>query len=121
MKIEGKTYILDFDGKTLTMSGKISVMPEEYRKMDEFFEKVIQSVSESRKDENGTAELIVDLRELIFLNSSGIKTLCVSLVMEADEVEGFGMKILCSRSLDWQVDAMPAFEDLMDNLEIVFE
>ncbi len=115
MKIEGKTYKLDFDeGRTLKISGKISEKPEEYKKMDSFFEKVIETVSELR-------ELTVDLRELIFINTSGIKAFCVSLLMEADEVEGLRMKILCNRSLDWQVDAMPAFQNLMDNLEVVFE
>ncbi len=91
-------------------------MPEEYEEIEDFFETVINEVSE----ENLT-ELILDLRALTFLNSSGIKTICVSLVMEADDVEGLRMKILCSNSFTWQVETIPTFKDLIDNLDIVFE
>ncbi len=117
MNIEGKNYKVHFNGKdTLTMSGKLAAMPEEYEKIDDFFENVIDMASKAN-----TAELILDLRELIYLNSSGIKTLCVSLVMEADDAEGLYLKILCNNSLTWQVETLPTFKDLMDNLEIVFE
>ncbi len=98
------------------MSGKLAAMAEDYEKIEDFFEKVLNEVIVTK-----TSELILDIRELTFLNSSGIKTLCVSLVMDADEVEGLHMKIQCNDSLTWQVETIPTFEDLMDNLEIVFE
>ncbi|MDM8539444.1 hypothetical protein QUF90_00010 [Desulfococcaceae bacterium HSG9] len=117
MNIQGKNYKVHFDGKgTLSMSGKLAAMPDEYQKIDDFFESVIDAVSEAN-----TMELVLDLRDLIYLNSSGIKTLCVSLVMEADDAEGLHLKILCNNSLTWQVETLPTFKDLMDNLEIVFE
>lgn len=117
MKIEDKGYKVNFDGKgTLIMSGKIAAMPEEYEKMEIFFEKVIDAVSKAN-----VTELVLDLRELVFLNSSGIKVICVSLVMEADDVEELHMKILCSNAFTWQVETLPTFRDLMDNLEIIFE
>jgi len=117
MNIQGKNYKVNFDGKgTLSMSGKLAAMPDEYEKIEDFFESVIDAVSEAN-----TMELVLDLRELIYLNSSGIKTLCVSLVMEADDAEGLYLKILCKNSLTWQVETLPTFKDLMDNLEIVFE
>ncbi|MDM8551572.1 hypothetical protein QUF72_15905 [Desulfobacterales bacterium HSG2] len=117
MNIEGKDYKVSFDGRgTLTMSGKLAAMTEEYEDIEDFFEKVIEEVSEAN-----TTELILDLRELTFLNSSGIKTICVSLVMEADDVDGLCLKVLCRNSLTWQVETVPTFKDLMDNLEIVFE
>jgi len=117
MKIEGTDYKVEFDEwGTLAMSGKLSAMPEEYEMIEAFFEKVLDAVSEAN-----IPELILDLRELVFLNSSGIKAICVSLVMEADEIDGLRMKIFCSNSLTWQVETLPTFTDLMDNLEIVFE
>ncbi|MDM8538222.1 hypothetical protein QUF70_15825, partial [Desulfobacterales bacterium HSG17] len=68
MKIEGKGYNVDFDGKgTLIMSGKLAAMPEEYEKIEEFFEEILEKISDAN-----ITELIFDLRELIFLNSSGI-------------------------------------------------
>lgn len=117
MKIEGKGYKVDFDSKgTLAMSGKLAAMPDEYEKIEAFFEKVLAEISKMN-----ITELILDLRELTFLNSSGIKAVCVSLVMEADEAEGLHLKILCRDSLSWQVETIPTFKELMDNLEIVFE
>ncbi|MCP4119898.1 MAG: hypothetical protein GY737_31785 [Desulfobacteraceae bacterium] len=117
MEIEGNGYKVVFDGKgTLAISGKLAAMPEAYEEMELFFERVLYAVSESNQ-----TELILDLRQLVFLNSSGIKTVCVSLVMEADEVEGLHLRILCSNSLTWQVEAIPTFKELMADLEIIFE
>ncbi len=117
MNIEKENYQVRFDEKgILTMSGKLSAMPEEYEEIEDFFEKVLDAVSEANM-----TELVLDLRELSFLNSSGIKTICVSLVMDADDLEGLHMKILSSDAFTWQVETIPTFKDLMDNLEIVFE
>ncbi len=117
MDIEGKKYQVSFHGGgTLKMTGRLAAMPEEYKKIEEMFENVIEKISES-----GMTELLLDLRELVYLNSSGIKTVCVSLVMEADDVEGLHLKILCKESLTWQVESIPNFKGLMDNLEIIFE
>jgi len=116
MTIEGKNYKLDFDGKdTLTMSGKLSAMPEEYEKIEVFFEQVLDAATAK------TSHFVLDLRDLVFLNSSGIKSICVCLVMEADEIPGLHLKILCKKALTWQVETIPTFKDLMENLEIVFE
>lgn len=117
MNIKGNSYRVDFDGQsTLTMSGKLAAMPEEYEKIEDFFENVLNAISQA-----GINQLFFDLRELTFLNSSGIKTICVSLVMAADDLEGLHLKILCNRSVTWQIETIPTFKDLMDNLEIIFE
>ncbi|SLM28076.1 conserved hypothetical protein [Desulfamplus magnetovallimortis] len=121
MNIQGNTYEVSFDGKgTLVISGKLAAMPEEYEKMELFFEKVLDTFVNDWA-EGATKELLLDLRALTFLNSSGIKTICVSLVMEADDVEGLHLRILCSESVTWQVETVPTFRDLMENLDIVFE
>lgn len=117
MNIEGNSYLVKFDGKgTLTMSGKLAAMPEEYEEIEAYFEKVLVVLSD-----NKISELVLDLRTLSFLNSSGIKSLCVSLLMEADDVEGLHLTIRCSKSVTWQVETIPTLKELMDNLEIVFE
>jgi len=122
MNIKGDNYKVHFDGKrTLTMSGKLAAMPEEYDKIEDFFEKVLNEIKEMPKADTGSSELILDIQELTFLNSSGIKTICVSLVMEADDVEGLRLNILCRNSLTWQVETIPTFKDLMDNLKIDFK
>ncbi len=122
MNIEGKGYKVEFDGKrNLAMSGKLAAMPEEYEEIEEFFEKVLEVMTELPEDATGAKNMVLDLRDLTFLNSSGIKTICVSLVMEADDIEDLHMKIFCSNSLTWQVETIPTFTGLMDNLEIVFE
>ncbi len=121
MNIEGKGYKVKFDGKgNLAMSGKLAAMPEEYEEIEEFFEKVLEVMTELPEDATGAKNMVLDLRDLTFLNSSGIKTICVSLVMEADDID-LHMKIFCSNSLTWQVETIPTFTDLVDNLEIVFE
>ncbi len=117
MQIIGNDYTIAFDSqKTLALSGKLTAMPEEYQKIEDFFEKVLDTISK-----NDNKELTLDLRELMFLNSSGIKSICISLVMEADDLDDFYLKILCKDSVTWQVETIPTFKDLMKNLEIVFE
>ncbi|GBC59497.1 hypothetical protein DENIS_0436 [Desulfonema ishimotonii] len=117
MNIDGKGYKIDFDGRgSLKISGKLAAMPEEYEAIEDFFERVFDAIAEA-----DTSELVLDVRDLTFLNSSGIKTICVSLVMEADDIEGLHMKIFCSASVTWQVETIPTFKDLMDNLKIIFE
>ncbi len=117
MKIEGRDYKVYFDGEgTLKISGKLAEMPEKYEEIEEFFEKALAAISGA----NNT-ELVLDLRELRFLNSSGIKSICVSLVMEADDIKGLHLKIYCSNSFTWQVETIPTFKDLMENIEFIFE
>ena len=117
MNIDKKSYQIRFDEKgVLTISGKLTAMPEEYEEIEALFESVLNTVTDVK-----ITELILDLRELVFLNSSGIKTICVSLVMEADDREGLHLKILCNPSVTWQVETIPTFTDLMENLDIVFE
>ncbi len=112
MHIEGDGYKLTYLDGVISMSGRFSLMLEGYTQVDDFFKKIITTKPDA---------LVLDIRDLEYLNSSGIKTVCVSLILEASEIEGLGMKILCSGKYTWQRETVPTFEDLMDNLEIVFE
>ncbi|MCP4344000.1 MAG: hypothetical protein GY795_00560 [Desulfobacterales bacterium] len=111
MKIEGEEYSVVYEDNVITISGKLSLMLEDYEKMEELFEKVVESEP---------SELTLDIRKLEYLNSSGIKTICVGLILEAADIDELKMKILCSEEYTWQKETIPTFEDLMDDMEIVF-
>ncbi len=112
MNIEGDGYKLTYQNSVISISGKLSLMLEDYAELESFFEKIIESKPSA---------LLLDIRNLEYLNSSGIKTICVSLILEAADIDGLGMKILCSNNYTWQKETIPTFEGLMDDMEIVFE
>jgi len=112
MNIKGESYQVTYEDHVIRLSGKLSLMLEDYGKIEEFFQKIIEAQPK---------ELTLDIRKLEYLNSSGIKTICVSLILEADDIEGLCMKIICSNRYTWQLETIPTFKDLMDDIEILFE
>ena len=112
MNIKGEDYNVTYQDNVIAISGKLSLMLEDYEKLESLFEKVVESEP---------TVLTLDIRNLEYLNSSGIKTMCVALVLEADDIEGLEMKILCSEKYTWQKETVPTFEDLIDDIEIIFE
>lgn len=112
MQLEGEEYKVTYHDEVLTIAGKLSLMVDDYQELEDFFEKVI---------ETEPSTLTFDIRNLEYLNSSGIKTICVGLLLEADEIEDLHMKILCSNRFTWQKETVPTFEDLVENMEIEFE
>jgi len=111
MKIEENTYQAIYQNSVITLSGKLSLMVSEYEKLESFFAQILESKP---------THLILDIRNLEFLNSSGIKTVCVSLILEASEIEGLHLKIICSDQYTWQKETIPNFQDLMDYMTIEF-
>ncbi len=112
MKLNGDGYEVAYAEGVIALSGRLALMIEDYRALEDFFKKVIDAAP---------AALTLDIRNLEYLNSSGIKTICVGLLLEADEIEGLHMNILCSNRHTWQKETVPAFEGLMDRIEITFE
>lgn len=112
MQIEGEGYKVVYDEDMLTISGKLSLMLEEYEVLEDFFSEILES---------GPSELTLNIKDLEYLNSSGIKTICVGLLLEADEIDALQMKILCSKRFTWQKETVPTFEDLVENVAIEFE
>ena len=112
MKLEGEGYRITHENGEIKLFGKLSLMAEDYEPIERFFEEAVAS---------GPSDFILDLRGLEYLNSAGIKTLCVNLILEAAEMDGTAMEIRCSSSFTWQKETIPTFEDLMDNMRIVFE
>jgi len=111
MNIEGEDYKVTYENGVITIAGKLSLMLEDYEKLETFFKKIVESEP---------SEITLDIRNLEYLNSSGIKTMCVGLLLEADDLEGLKMRILCSEHYTWQKETVPTFGELMDNMEIVF-
>ncbi len=111
MTIQGENYKVTYQNGVISISGKLSLMLEDYEELETFFEEVIES---------RPSEITIDIRNLEYLNSSGIKTICVSLILEAADIENLQMKILCSDRYTWQKETVPTFKDLMDDITVLF-
>jgi hypothetical protein len=111
MNITGDDYRIGCENDIIHISGKLSLMLEDYADIEAFFENIVAS-----KPMN----LTLDIQNLKYLNSSGIKVLCVNLILEAADVDGLQLKILCSNRYTWQKETVPTFKDLMDNMVIEF-
>lgn len=112
MQIERDGYTLAYENGVIEITGKLSIMLEEYGEIEDFFEEII---------ETDPTDLTLNIKNLEYLNSSGIKTICVNLLLEAADIDGLKMKILCTDQYTWQRETVPTFEELMDDMEIVFE
>ncbi len=112
MNIGKEGYDISYQNGVIRIAGKLSLMLEDYGEIERLFEQVIAAAP---------PKITLDIRNLEYLNSSGIKTICVSLILEAADIEGLQMTILCSNHYTWQKETVPTFEDLMENMEIIFE
>ncbi len=111
MTIRGENYEVTCQNGVICISGKLSLMLEDYEELETLFEELIESQP---------SEITLDIRNLEYLNSSGIKTICVGLLLEAADIEGLQMVILCSDRYTWQKETVPTFRDLMDDIKILF-
>jgi hypothetical protein len=112
MNIKEERYSIVYENNIIKISGKLSIMPEGYERIEAFFKEIVKS---------GPAELVLDIRNLEYLNSSGIKALCIGLILEVETKEGLWLNIRCSKQHRWQLETVPTFNDLIENLNIVFE
>jgi hypothetical protein len=112
MNISGESYNIRYENQVIEISGKLSIMPEGYENIEAFFRKIIDTEP---------PELTLDIRNLEYLNSSGIKALCIGLILESETKENLCLNIRCSKRHRWQKETVPSFNGLIDNLKIVFE
>jgi len=112
MNINEESFQIKYQDNVITISGRLSIMLEDYENIEKFFEQIISSKP---------GQIILDIRNLEYLNSAGIKIICVNLILEAADIEGLKFKILCSSQYTWQKETIPTFYGLTNNLEIVFE
>jgi hypothetical protein len=66
---------------------------------------------------NAAHPIVLDLRELDFLNSSGI-TMFSRFVIEARDRAGVNLQFLASESIPWQARSLKNLQRLMPSLEI---
>jgi hypothetical protein len=66
---------------------------------------------------NPVAPIVLDLRELDFLNSSGI-TMFSRFVIEARDRAGVNLQFIASESIPWQARSLKNLQRLMPSLEI---
>lgn len=69
---------------------------------------------------DAVSELVLDLRELQFLNSSGIATFS-KFVLHARAKENFSLKILGSKAISWQSKSLVNLGRLMPSLILEIE
>ena len=87
-------------GNVLTFSGKLECA--DYGNVDEFLRNVDESLSASR--------CILDLTQLTFLNSSGIRSLAVFMLGSQKE---FDLRI--NPEITWQQETLPVLTHLKSN------
>lgn len=112
MEIKEERYRISYENNVIEISGKLSIMPEGYERIEAFLKEVVGS---------GPAELTLDIRNLEYLNSSGIKALCIGLILEVETQENLCLNIRCSKRHRWQQETVPTFKGLINNLNIVFD
>jgi hypothetical protein len=79
---------------------------------------ISQLLNEAATGEHET--LTLDLRDLTFLNSSGINILSRFVIAVRRKGE-FGLRVLGSRSIPWQTKSLINFQRLMPALVLEFE
>lgn len=112
MILQGDGYTITYENQVISISGKLSLMLESYTELEDLFQQAV---------DDRPSELTLDIRDLEYLNSSGIKTICVGLILEADDIENLHFKIICSNKYTWQKETIPTFKDLMDDMEVIFQ
>ena len=111
MDITTKEYRVIYDAETATLSCKGSFLlsgSEEY-------EPILQLMTQAL--ENAPGNLLIDIKELEFLNSSGINTL-TKFVITARNKQAFQLTVRGLGSLPWQTRLVKNLQRLMPSLNI---
>ncbi len=116
MQTEGENYSVRYERDKVMVKcvGCLDLRGKEgYGPIAELFGKVIEQHS-------APSTLILDLRDLEFLNSSGITTIG-GFIIKIRNKGGVGLRILCADRHTWQGRSMRGLQKLMEGVEIVFE
>lgn len=84
--------------------------PEEYKL---YFEPISTKIAEA------TEEFVIELKEVKFMNSSGISSLGKLLI--ASRNLNKPLKILASQEIPWQAKGLKSFEKLGSQIKVVIE
>lgn len=113
MKIEKDKYIVEYQkkGRLVKMSGTLRLQDkDEYR---EIFELLTKAANETTG-----LPLTLDMKELVFLNSSGISSLSLFIIKMRQLDKDISIK--GSKSVPWQVKSLSNFQKLYGKVEITF-
>lgn len=112
---EKEEYRVAYDSSTGTIAceGTLDLRGKEgYRPIAELFEKVVDEAPET---------IILDIRSLEFLNSSGITTIGSGLIIKARKKGASKMAVICSRDYAWQERSMKGLSKLMPGMALKFD
>ena len=112
MEVVGKKYSVRFDSQTATIccSGILDVRGKEgYQPILDLFDAVIELQPEI---------ITLDVRQLEFLNSSGITAIGSGLVIKARKKGHSRLVFYCSDKYPWQKRSMKGISRLMPDIEL---
>jgi hypothetical protein len=117
MEIQGTTYSVSYNAGTHTVKykGVFNIRGSEgYKEISAMLNKIEAQISPP-------AEVVFDIRETEFLNSSGITTMG-KFVIRLRQKTGISLTVLCSNRQSWQEYSMKGLEKLMPvGLTLKFE
>lgn len=115
--LQGDNHRVSYDPTTATVtcSGFLDLRGKEgYKEIVKLLDTVAEQSPSAEK-------IILDIRDLEFLNSSGITTLG-GFVIKLRNKGGIRLMIKCSNKHSWQSRSMKGLEKLMsEGMELVFE
>ena len=113
-EVKGEDYIVQFDPDSVTVyfQGELSLGgPTEYAPITN----LLHEVAESEPD-----TMTIDLRNLVFVNSSGISMLS-KFVLSMRKKTGVQVVVLGSNDMAWQVKSLKNLEKLLPGLKLEVE
>ncbi len=117
MQVHGNKYQVTYDPQayTIVCKGILDLRGKDgYKEIADMFENVL--------DQHDTSTgITLDVRELEFLNSSGITTLG-GFIIKLRKKGGIGLTVRCAGKHSWQERSMKGLEKLMsEGLVLTFE
>ncbi len=112
MRVKGEHYEVVYDDSTssIVCTGKMDLRGKEgYMPIAKLFEDVI---------EKKPATITLDIRNLRYLNSSGITTIGAGLIIKARKKGGIGIVVHSTKEYSWQYRSMKGIVKLMPGLEV---
>jgi hypothetical protein len=110
LKAGDATLQFDSSTNTMTFSGSMRLANmKEYDQISHFLKEHIHA---------STQHATLDLKELQFLNSSGITTLSL-FILNCKKASGPGLKVLGNNEISWQQKSLINFKKLWNEVDIV--
>lgn len=113
-EIKGEDYTVQFDSDSITVNfqGELSLGgPTDYAPIVDLLNEAVESEPET---------MTLDLRELAFLNSSGISMLS-KFVLSVRKKKGVQLVVLGSNDMPWQGKSLKNLEKLLPGLKLEIE